>query len=341
MAIRRARFVPTTCDDNTALTTWFLDRAFEIPLPTLILLINQWADLVPTYEALLFQTRDSDTFFGYNRECNQRMRKTERDVKRFWDSESDDIQVLAMHGTVLADPSRTVPTYRSPVSPSTPSPSRRRSSGSPTRSSWATAFLAATRRSASMTSRSRPSSPTSSGTTSSTSAATSTSCPGLQPGHRPRSSSRSVTAPSPTGGITAPRSSGCGRPNSASTWRMRPRSRVTSSPPISSTRCSWPGTPARRALSRGAAAERPRAGSHPLPALRVHHPLVCDHAAWRSPTWGVLPPAPAKPVFRELAVVLGLEALPPLPTAPPGVPGWSLLDAGGGDLGPPPAARRS
>ena len=45
------------------------------------------------------------------------MTKTERDVKRFWDIESDDIQVLAMHGTVLADPSRTVPTYTSPDLP--------------------------------------------------------------------------------------------------------------------------------------------------------------------------------------------------------------------------------
>jgi hypothetical protein len=107
--------VPTTCDDNTALVQYFLTRAFEIPLPTLILLINRFADLVPTYEALLFQTRDDDTFFGFNGEYDHRMNKTERDVKRFWDIQSADIQVLAMHGTVLADPSRTVPTYRSPV----------------------------------------------------------------------------------------------------------------------------------------------------------------------------------------------------------------------------------
>ena len=106
--------VPTTCDDNTAINDFFLTRAFEIPLPSLILLINRWADLVPTYEALLFQTRDAQTYFGYNGEYNQRMDKTERDVKRFWDIQSSDIQVLAMHGTVLADPSRTVPTYTSP-----------------------------------------------------------------------------------------------------------------------------------------------------------------------------------------------------------------------------------
>jgi hypothetical protein len=105
--------VPTKCSDVTPVINYFLDRAFEIPFPTLILLINRWADLVPSYEALIFQTKATPQYFGYNGEYNQRMRKTERDVKRFWDIESDDIQVLAMHGTVLADPSRTVPTYTS------------------------------------------------------------------------------------------------------------------------------------------------------------------------------------------------------------------------------------
>ena len=106
--------IPTACED-TPFVDYFLSRAFEIPLPTLILLLNRFADQVPTYDALVFQTRDSDTFFGYNGEYTQRMKKTERDVKRFWDIRSDDIQVLAMHGTVLADPSRTIPVYTSPL----------------------------------------------------------------------------------------------------------------------------------------------------------------------------------------------------------------------------------
>src|SRR5215213_3272473 len=84
---------PTACDDNTPIVNYFLTRAFQIPLPTLFLLINNWADLVPTYESLLFQNRNSATFFGYNGEYNERMNQTERDVKLFWDIKSDDIQV--------------------------------------------------------------------------------------------------------------------------------------------------------------------------------------------------------------------------------------------------------
>lgn len=109
--------VPTACDDNTPINAYFLQRAFEIPLPTLIQLINNWADLVPTYESLLFQTKATPQYFGYNGEYSQRMAKTERDVKRFWDIKSNDIQVLAMHGPVLLDPTRVVPTYRSPFFP--------------------------------------------------------------------------------------------------------------------------------------------------------------------------------------------------------------------------------
>jgi hypothetical protein len=105
---------PTACDDNTPIVQYFLTRAFQIPLPTLSLLINNWADLVPTYESLLFQNRTPATFFGYAGEYNSRMDQTERDVKGFWDIKSDDIQVLAMHGTVLQDPARVVPTYKSP-----------------------------------------------------------------------------------------------------------------------------------------------------------------------------------------------------------------------------------
>jgi hypothetical protein len=115
LAVPGRAVVPTTCDDNTAFVQYFLSRAFEIPLPSLILLLNRFADLVPTYEALLFETRNRQTFFGYDGSYTQRMTKVERDVKKFWDIQSADIQVLAMHGTVLADPGRTVPTYENPV----------------------------------------------------------------------------------------------------------------------------------------------------------------------------------------------------------------------------------
>jgi hypothetical protein len=78
----------------------------------IITLLDLAADLVPTYEALFFQTTATPQTFGYNGEFTTLMTKTERDVKRFWDIPSEQIQVLAMHGTMLLDASRVSLTYQ-------------------------------------------------------------------------------------------------------------------------------------------------------------------------------------------------------------------------------------
>ncbi|MFL5619136.1 MAG: hypothetical protein ACJ79A_12195 [Gemmatimonadaceae bacterium] len=70
------------------------------------------ADLVPTYEALFFQTTAAPQTFGYNGEFTRVMAKTERDVKSFWDIPSSQIQVLGMHGTMLLDVQRVSATYQ-------------------------------------------------------------------------------------------------------------------------------------------------------------------------------------------------------------------------------------
>ena len=70
------------------------------------------ADLVPTYEALFFQSTATPQTFGYTGEFTKIMTKTERDVKRFWDIPSDQIQVVAMHGTMLLDVERVSATYQ-------------------------------------------------------------------------------------------------------------------------------------------------------------------------------------------------------------------------------------
>jgi len=78
----------------------------------LLTLANLAADLVPTYEALFFQTTATPQTFGYDGEFTKIMTKTERDVKRFWDIPSDQIQVLGMHGTMLLDVERVSLTYQ-------------------------------------------------------------------------------------------------------------------------------------------------------------------------------------------------------------------------------------
>jgi hypothetical protein len=56
---------------------------------------------VPTYAPLLFGTSD-DPRYALTLHVQQ-LTKTFRQVKRFWDIKSDDIQLMAMHGDVLTD----------------------------------------------------------------------------------------------------------------------------------------------------------------------------------------------------------------------------------------------
>lgn len=60
---------------------------------------------VPTYDALLYGS-NSDPRYALLPEYDRTLQNTFRDVKKFWDIQSGDIQLHAMHGSVLTDPDR-------------------------------------------------------------------------------------------------------------------------------------------------------------------------------------------------------------------------------------------
>ena len=71
----------------------------------------RYADLLPVYEAIYFQTPETPQYYGYDGDFTKAITKTERDIKRFWDIPSSQIQVVAMHGTMLLDAERVYQTY--------------------------------------------------------------------------------------------------------------------------------------------------------------------------------------------------------------------------------------
>ena len=102
------------CSTATQVRSWLTAEVNKVDPDIFGLLYDDLlADLVVTYEALLFQTEDTPQYFGYNGEYTKVMLKTERDVKGFWDIRSDDIQLLGMHGTMLLDEARVAATYSS------------------------------------------------------------------------------------------------------------------------------------------------------------------------------------------------------------------------------------
>jgi hypothetical protein len=105
-----------TCPNSTPVIDWWVAEVTKIiqqEPATFDLLYNQLlADLIPTYEALYFQTEATPQYFGYKGEYTQVMQKTHTDTKRFWNITSDDIQLIGMHGTMLLDAQRVATTYQ-------------------------------------------------------------------------------------------------------------------------------------------------------------------------------------------------------------------------------------
>jgi len=93
---------PSEC--GTTLLDDYLDQVFADMTDEQFTFLVQHQDTllnVPTYDALFFGTTgDSDHALESHA---QQIQKTFRDLRRFWDIQSDDIQLMAMHGDVLLD----------------------------------------------------------------------------------------------------------------------------------------------------------------------------------------------------------------------------------------------
>ncbi|MGW0227953.1 hypothetical protein ACWDWO_06555 [Actinopolymorpha singaporensis] len=57
---------------------------------------------VPTYDALLYGS-DTDQRYALRSDYRTQLTHTFRDVKRFWDIQSGDIQLMSMHGSIMGD----------------------------------------------------------------------------------------------------------------------------------------------------------------------------------------------------------------------------------------------
>ncbi|MFE7239700.1 hypothetical protein [Streptomyces sp. NPDC057580] len=74
--------------------------------------LRDWLDVfgvfdIPTYDALLFGSESKSNTFGVNGEYTNELTSESKDLKRFWDISSDDIQLVPMHGReVFSSPER-------------------------------------------------------------------------------------------------------------------------------------------------------------------------------------------------------------------------------------------
>ena len=108
----------------TEIGFWFNDAFNQLiadDIANLIYLyVEVWADAVPQYDAVYFLTDDAPQEFGYDGEYTNVMNRSHRDAKRFWDIDSDDIQLLAMKGSMLLDVDRVARVFQLPFGPFPP-----------------------------------------------------------------------------------------------------------------------------------------------------------------------------------------------------------------------------
>lgn len=101
--VQRALHViqPTPCNDNTSLFQWLgHELADWDDVVIFFALVTGMLDF-PTYDALLFENSSANQYFGVNGEYTQRVTKTFKDLKRFWNIQTDGIVLAAMHGSML------------------------------------------------------------------------------------------------------------------------------------------------------------------------------------------------------------------------------------------------
>lgn len=101
--VRKALAVEPTPCDITALNTWLDQELSDWTEEDFYYASLTGMTIFPTYDALLFENSSSNQYFGVNGEYTQRITKAFKDLKRFWNIQSNDIVLVAMHGNMLLD----------------------------------------------------------------------------------------------------------------------------------------------------------------------------------------------------------------------------------------------
>ena len=103
-AVRRALAIePTDCNDATPVRQWLNAELSDWDDDMIFFaLITGMLDF-PTYDALFFENSSSGQRFGTDGQYSQTVNKTFKDLKRFWNIQSNGIVLAGLHGDMLRD----------------------------------------------------------------------------------------------------------------------------------------------------------------------------------------------------------------------------------------------
>jgi hypothetical protein len=105
---RSLNLIPTPCNSNTLMRLWLNQELADWDDELFDILIGTGMYYFPLYDAIFFANTSANQYFGVNGEYSQRLTKTFKDLKRFWNIQSDGIILAAMHGNMLLDRDRVI-----------------------------------------------------------------------------------------------------------------------------------------------------------------------------------------------------------------------------------------
>lgn len=107
--VRRALGLQATpCDDNTPINQWLGQQLADWNSEVILYAFATGMLDFPTYDALFFENSSADQYYGVNGTFSHATTKAFKDLKRFWNIQSDNIVLVAMHGSMLLDRERVI-----------------------------------------------------------------------------------------------------------------------------------------------------------------------------------------------------------------------------------------
>jgi hypothetical protein len=102
---------PTPCNSNTSLNQWLSQELSDWDQDVINNAAMTYMFELPAIYEYFFSTGSANQEFGLNGVYTKILAKTFKDLKRFWNIQSDDIALTAMHGNVLRDKAKLMQVY--------------------------------------------------------------------------------------------------------------------------------------------------------------------------------------------------------------------------------------
>ncbi len=112
MVLRAMKIEAATCNGNTMLNQWLNQQLADWDADLFDYVFN-WFDAIslPFYYSIIYENNSANQRFGVNGEYTQTVIKTFKDLKRFWNIQTNDMVMVPMHGSTLRDRDKLIKTY--------------------------------------------------------------------------------------------------------------------------------------------------------------------------------------------------------------------------------------